>query len=171
MIVVICGVSGVGKSTVGKLLAEDLDWVFFDADDFHPPANVEKMRAGTPLDDDDRTDWLTALRELIERLLAENKSAVLACSALRECYRERLRVGDEVEFVLLNAPFAAVEERLGGRKGHFMNPELLRSQFETLEIPASGILVVDAAGLPAEIVKQIKKAVLCGTVCRSSIII
>src|SRR2546421_4507980 len=99
MIAIIWGVAGVGKTTVGELLARDLGWKFYDADDFHSPANIEKMRSGRPLSDEDRQLWLAALREQMERSIAANENAVLACSALKKQYREKLRVGPAGRFV------------------------------------------------------------------------
>ena len=136
MIVIIFDVSGAGKTTVGKLLAEDLNWRFCEADDFHPHANIEKMRSGHPLTDGDRSPWLEKLREQITHSLAAKENAVLACSALKRAYRKRLRVGEEVKFVFLKGDYATIEKQLRGRRGHFMNPDLLRSQFEGLEEPA-----------------------------------
>ena len=135
MIVIIFGVSGAGKTTVGKLLANELGWQFFDADDFHPRTNIEKMHSRIPLTDEDRWPWLENLRELIKRCIATSRDAVLACSALKRAYREQLRVGTEVKFVFLRGDYALVEEQLRHRRGHFMNPALLRSQFADLEEP------------------------------------
>ena len=99
MVIIICGVSGVGKTTIGQLLAQELGWEFYDADDFHSVENIEKMEAGVPLTDEDRQPWLSKLRELIEQCLVAGKNAVLACSALKKAYRDRLRVNDGVKFV------------------------------------------------------------------------
>lgn len=101
MIVIVFGVSGAGKTTIGKLLAEQLGWRFYEADDFHPRANIEKMYSGRPLTDEDRWPWLQRLREQIRGSLAAKENAVLACSALKHAYRDRLRVSDEVKFVFL----------------------------------------------------------------------
>jgi len=130
------GVSGSGKTTIGRLLAQDLGWPFYDGDDFHPQANIDKMRQGIPLTDDDRDAWLTALRQQIETFIDNRQSAVLACSALKQAYRERLR-GDrpEVRFIYLKGDYALIRQRLQGRQGHFMKADLLSSQFATLEEP------------------------------------
>jgi gluconokinase len=133
VIVIVFGVSGAGKTTIGKLLAEELSWQFYEADDFHPDANIEKMRRGRPLTDEDRWPWLERLREQITRSLAAKDNAVLACSALKHTYRERLRVSDDVKFVFLRGDYALIENQLRCRRGHFMNPALLRSQFADLE--------------------------------------
>src|ERR1700739_4920450 len=101
MVVVIFGVAGVGKTTVGEMLARELGWKFYDADDFHPRANIEKMRNGQPLTEEDRQPWLEKLREAIERSLVADENAVLSCSALKKKYRDRLRVSDAVKFVFL----------------------------------------------------------------------
>src|ERR1051325_9064871 len=136
MIIVIMGVTGSGKTTIGRLLASALDWSFADGDDVPPAANIQKMSHGIPLDDDDRRPWLQAIRCWIEAALARGESAVIACSALKEAYRETLYVGSGVRFVYLAANAALVEQRLRTRIGHFMNPTLMASQFATLEEPA-----------------------------------
>jgi len=159
MIVIPMGVSGSGKTTVGRLLATDLGWPFHDADDFHPPENVAKMRAGVPLADADRAVWLDRLRSLIEELIAARRSAVLACSALKQAYRDRLAVDPAaVRFVYLRGDYELIHRRLQERTGHYMPAALLRSQFETLEEPGTDVLVVDVAPAPAEIVATIEHA-------------
>ena len=156
MVVIIFGVSGTGKTTLGKLLARELGWAFYEADHFHSPANVEKMHAGIPLTDEDRWPWLESLRELIKRLDAK-EDAVLACSALKHAYRRFLRVNDQVKFVYLRGDYALIANQLRKRKGHFMNPELLKSQFADLEEPqaAESILTVDLGRTPRELVQEI----------------
>ena len=156
MVVIIFGVSGAGKTTLGKLLARKLGWAFYEADDFHSPANVEKMRAGTPLTDEDRWPWLESLRQLVKRLDAK-EHAVLACSALKHAYRRFLRVNDQVKFVYLRGDYSLIANQLRNRKGHFMNPELLKSQFADLEEPraAEGILTVNLGRTPRELVQEI----------------
>ena len=158
MIIVVFGVSGAGKTTVGKLLADELGWRFIEADDFHPAANIEKMRNGHPLNDEDRWPWLECLRNQIEQLLAAGKNAVMACSALKRAYRDRLRAGDNIKFVFLRGDYALVEKQLRGRRGHFMNPELLRSQFDDLQEPKPDekVLTIELGATPAEIVEKIK---------------
>ena len=162
MIVIICGVSGAGKTTVGKLLAQELGWHFYEADDFHSPGNVEKMRTGVPLTDEDRWPWLENLRELIERELSAGENAVLACSALKRKYRERLRVGPDVKLVFLRGDYALITEQLRRRHGHFMNPALLQSQFTDLEEPQQEqpAITIELGRLPHELVEEIK-AKLC----------
>lgn len=158
MIIILMGVSGSGKTTIGKRLAAELGWSFHDADAFHPPENIAKMRSGTPLDDDDRAAWLAAMRALLEEALRAQRSLVLACSALKQTYRERLQVeANEVKFVFLKGSFELIARRMQNRKGHFMPPQLLRSQFETLEEPED-TLTFDVALPPKKIVQQIKKA-------------
>lgn len=153
----VMGVSGVGKTTVGRALAEQLHFHFIDADDFHPPANVAKMHAGIPLDDADRAPWLAALRAAIFGWIAANRSVVLACSALKASYRRELLVGPEVKLVFLNAPFEVIAGRLRTRPGHYMNPALLKSQFDTLELP-QGAVTIDAAQDKDDVVIALRAA-------------
>jgi gluconokinase len=158
VVIIIFGVSGAGKTTAGELLARELGWHFYEADDFHSPANVEKMRRGVPLTDDDRWPWLESLRKLIKRCVAANESAVLACSALKRMYRKHLRVSAEVKLVFLRGDYELVAEQLRHRRGHFMNPRLLRSQFADLEEPQreEGVLTIELGRTPHELVMEIK---------------
>jgi gluconokinase len=158
VIVIVFGVSGAGKTTIGKLLAEQLCWKFYEADDFHPRANIEKMRSGRPLTDEDRWPWLKLLREQITRALTAKENAVLACSALKRVYREHLRVSGEVKFVFLRGDYALIAEHLRRRRGHFMNPDLLRSQFADLEEPKpdEDMTTIEVGRTPQELVKEIK---------------
>ena len=158
MIVIIFGVSGAGKTTIGKLLAQQLDWRFLEADDFHPAANINKMRSGHPLTDEDRWPWLAQLRQQIERSLAAGENAVLACSALKRAYRDVLRVSDEIKFVFLRGDYALIEKQLRNRRRHFMNPDLLQSQFDDLEEPRSDedVLSIALGQPPEELVEEIK---------------
>ena len=158
MIIIVFGVSGAGKTTVGKLLARESGWHFVEADDFHPAANIEKMRSGRPLTDEDRWPWLERLREEIKRMVATSKNAVVACSALKRAYRDRLRVSDEVKFVFLRGDYALVEKQLRSRRGHFMNAALLQSQFDDLEEPQADehALTVALGRTPEEIVEEIE---------------
>ncbi len=143
--IVCMGVSGSGKSTIGKMLAERLGLNFYDGDDFHPWGNVEKMRSGLPLTDMDREDWLFSLKSLI----AEKYEGVLACSALKKSYRETLREGGDIDFVFLHGEKELLLKRIKKRTGHFMPASLLESQLETLEIPERGIRV-DVKMSPAQ---------------------
>ncbi len=157
MIVTVIGVSGSGKTTVGKRLAHALDWPFHEGDDFHPESNKEKMARGEPLDDRDRAPWLEAIRGLIDGLEEERVSAVIACSALRRAYREFLRRDHpDLHFVYLKGSYELFHRRLQTRRGHFFKADLLRSQFETLEEPEHA-LTVDAAGDPGELVAEIRR--------------
>jgi gluconokinase len=157
VVIIICGVSGAGKTFLGKLLAEELNWQFYDADDFHSQGNIEKMRSGIALTDEDREPWLRRLRELIEQCLAEDANAVLACSALKKKYRDVLRVNDQVRFVFLRGEYATVARQLEGRRGHFMNPQLLRTQFANLEEPQPDerAIVVELGRTPRELLDEI----------------
>jgi gluconokinase len=157
-IVVIMGVSGVGKTTIGRLLSERLGWTFVEGDDLHPAANVQKMRRGEPLDDADRAPWLRALRRRIDELATTGRSAVVACSALKAAYRDVLARGrPELRFVWLVAPPERIVERLRERRGHFMPAALLASQHATLEPPDDAIRA-DATRSPEEIVTSICRA-------------
>ena len=158
MIIIIFGVSGAGKTTVGKLLAREIGWRFIEADDFHPTANIEKMRSGRPLTDGDRWPWLERLQQQIEQLLSARENAVLACSALKRAYRDRLHVNDEVKFVFLRGNYALVEKQLRSRHGHFMDANLLQSQFDDLEEPQpdENVLTIELGGTPKEIVEEIE---------------
>jgi gluconokinase len=158
VIIIIFGVSGAGKTTVGELLARELGWHFYEADDFHSPANIEKMRRGVPLTDDDRWPWLENLRELIKRCVAAGENAVLACSALKRVYRKYLRVSAEVKFVFLHGDYAVIAKQLQRRRGHFLNPELLHSQFADLEEPGldEETLTVEFGPTPQELLKEIE---------------
>jgi gluconokinase len=155
MIVVIMGVVGAGKTTVGRLLAEQLGWEFADADDYHSPANIEKIRQGIPLNDEDRRPWLQQLRTQIAQWISENQNAVLACSALKRSYRDELRIGPEVRFVYLRGSAEVIAERLRARHGHFANDQILASQFADLEEPESGIRV-NIAQAPSGIGSEIR---------------
>jgi gluconokinase len=158
MIIVIFGVSGAGKTTIGKILAEQLGRRFLEADDFHPAANIERMRNCHPLTDEDRWPWLDCLRKQIEEFLSAGENAVLACSALKRAYRDRLRVSDEITFVFLRGDYALVEKQLRSRHGHFMNAALLQSQFDDLEEPQpdENVLTIELGRTPEEIVERIE---------------
>jgi gluconokinase len=150
------GVAGAGKTSVGKLLASQLGWKFADGDDYHPAENVEKMRNGIPLTDADRAPWLEILRSLVGGWIAERESAVLACSALKGAYRERLHVSPEVRVVYLKGSVALLRRRMRARQGHFMREEMLQSQLASLEEPEDA-LVVDVDRSPEEIVAEIRR--------------
>lgn len=143
MIIILMGVSGAGKSTVGRLLAHALGWTFVEADEYHPAANIDKMHRGIPLDDEDRRAWLEALRHRLEQARQQCENVVLACSALKHAYQHYLAGFDpqEVHYVCLVGSEDVIRQRLAQRKGHFMNPNLLHSQFETLEPPEDGIQI------------------------------
>ena len=153
MIVVLMGVSGSGKTVVGQALAAELGWPFFDGDDFHPPANVAKMAAGTPLDDADRWPWLDRLASEMAAVNAKGGNAVLACSALRQAYRDRLCRAGAVRFVHLEGDSETIAARLAARSHRYMPPTLLESQFATLEAPADAIVVDVRDPVPTQVAR------------------
>jgi gluconokinase len=151
----IMGVSGSGKTTVGKALARRLGWDFFDADDFHPAENIAKMASGIPLSDSDRSPWLAALHNLLSSTLKSNHHPVLACSALKETYRAQLLDGiDNVEIIYLKGSYELIWSRMSGRDGHYMRPEMLRSQFAVLEQPEN-VFSLDVSMSPQDMVGKI----------------
>lgn len=151
------GVAGAGKTVVGRRLAASLGWPFYDADAYHPPENLEKMRRHVALTDRDRVPWLEALRALVARLHREQRDAILACSALRRAYRDCLAADAPVSFVYLRVPAAIAGERLADRRDHFMPADLVPSQYATLEEPsASEAMIVDGTASPAEIVAAVR---------------
>jgi gluconokinase len=155
MFYVIMGVSGSGKSTIGKLLGDRTGWAFYDADDFHSTANIDKMNCGIALTDSDRLPWLTTLQQLIAAHLNSDRPGILACSALKAQYRQILGgTSSEVMFVYLQGDYDCIQARIQQRLGHFMSSELLRSQFDTLEIPHDA-LIIDIRLNPEEIVDKI----------------
>jgi len=157
-VVVLMGVAGSGKTTVGIALANTLGWRFNDADDFHPPANVAKMSAGLPLDDADRAPWLAAIRLHIETCLRDDESAVVTCSALKRSYREIIIVDPaRVHLVYLKGSPALLAQRIAGRSGHFMKPQMLESQLATLEEPSQA-LCLDITESPPQLVAHIRQA-------------
>jgi gluconokinase len=154
---VVMGVSGCGKTTVGRALAHKLQLPFYDGDDFHPAENVDKMANGIPLTDADRLPWLARLHDLLAAHLKRGEGVVVACSALKRSYREQLRAGlEEVQFVYLRGSFALIWERLTGRAGHYMKANMLQSQFDALEPPAADeALIFDVEAAPDEIADRI----------------
>ena len=152
------GVSGSGKTTVGSLLAQELGWNFADADDYHSPANIDKMRRGIPLSDADRAPWLDSLRSLIGGWVSASTNGVLACSALKQAYREELIAGgQQVHFVYLKASHEVLTQRLLERRDHYMKESMLTSQLATLQEPTQAI-VVNAADTPEQLVHTIRRA-------------
>ncbi|HWY22598.1 MAG TPA: gluconokinase [Candidatus Acidoferrum sp.] len=162
MIILLMGVSGAGKTTVGQLLASELGWDFVDGDDYHPAENVEKMRNGIPLTDADRAPWLEKLRALIASWMAARENAILACSALKRAYREALNVGPEVQMVFLTGTTQLFRDRLRSRRGHFMTEGMLDSQLEALEEPDDA-LVINVDRSPAEIAAEIRTRMALAT--------
>jgi gluconokinase len=156
MILIVMGVVGAGKTTIGRLLAEQLRYEFADADDFHPQANIEKISHGIALRDEDREPWLESLRGRILMWEADGTDAVLACSALKTSYRAKLRAGPDVRFVFLKGSAELIAQRLSSRHGHFAGASILASQMADLEEPADAI-TVDIAQSPQEIVAEIRQ--------------
>lgn len=158
MVVILMGPMGCGKTTIGKMLAKKLGWPFYDGDDFHPKENVEKMRAGIALTDEDRKLWLKKLRDTIERWLKDNQNTILACSALKQAYRDILGVDQSrVRTVYLKGSYELLRNRIGKRQHPYMDKNLLRSQLDTLEEPKEG-LSVDISATPEIIVSAIMKS-------------
>ncbi|MEA5627649.1 gluconokinase [Nostoc sp. UHCC 0251] len=158
MIIIVMGVSGSGKTTIGKLLADSLQWEFSDADTFHSPENVEKMRRGIPLGEADRMPWLQDLQTAIKHWLQENKNVVLACSALKDSYRQILVLdSDRIKLVYLKGSYELIQMRLQERSNHYMSEKLLNSQFYTLEEPL-GTISMDVSQPPQVIVQNIRTA-------------
>jgi gluconokinase len=155
VIILLMGPAGSGKTTVGELLAAQLQWEFADADNFHSLANIEKMSRGIPLNDADRAPWLEAMRKAILEWIGVGKNVVLACSALKRAYREVLRASPEVKIIYLKGNFALFAERIRHRHGHFAGEGILAGQFADLEEPADAI-TIDAAQSPEEIVAEIR---------------
>ncbi len=156
MVIVLMGVTGSGKTTIGKQLAAKLAWRYVDADDFHPPANIEKMTAGKSLNDADRLPWLETLRNLVRESLELNENTVLACSALKRSYRDYLLLDDRVKLVYLKGNRDLIQSRLKQRQDHYMDPGLLDSQFDILEEPDDETQIDIASG-PDEIVRTIEQ--------------
>jgi gluconokinase len=156
MILIVMGVTGAGKTTIGRALATSLGWEFHDGDDLHSETNKLKMHRGIALDDTDRAPWLSAIRKLIESMLLERRNGVVACSALKQSYRNELVLDpNQVKVVFLKGSKELLAERLRKRIGHFMNPDLLQSQLDTLEEPRDAV-VADVSTAPEAVVNEIR---------------
>jgi gluconokinase len=153
MVILVMGVTGAGKTTVGKLLAEHLGWQFLDADDFHPPANIEKMKRGIPLTDADREPWLAAIHAKLLDYAAKNQDVVLACSALKQSYREELAAGLDLRVCYLKGTFEEISSHIEHRTGHFAGEAILAGQFADLEEPDNAV-VLGATATPEENVRE-----------------
>jgi gluconokinase len=165
LVIILMGVVGVGKTTVATALARDLGWEFLDADSFHSTSSIAKIAAGIPLDDADRSPWLASLHTAIQQWLTQHRNVALACSALKQSYRDQLTQGlnsknanekDQVKFVYLKASFDVIRQRLQQRQGHFATPDLLPSQLQTLEEPTDAI-AINASLSVEEIVTEIRR--------------
>jgi gluconokinase len=156
VIVLLMGPAGSGKTTIGELLAAQLCWEFVDGDSFHSPANIEKMARGIPLDDVDRIPWLNSIRDAMLQWNTQGRNVILACSALKHSYRERLQIGPDVKLLYLKGSYELLRARLHSRKGHYAGEQLLASQFADLEEPTDAI-TIDVARAPQEIVTEIRK--------------
>lgn len=155
MVLVIIGPMGCGKTTIGVLLSSEIAWPFADADDFHPPENVEKMRQGIALEDGDRFGWLATLRNHIDDKIAQDQNLILACSALKQSYRNLLGIDQEqVVSVYLKGTASLLRERIANRSHQYMNDSLLQSQLQTMEEPSDG-LIVSIDQTPEEICSEI----------------
>jgi gluconokinase len=161
MIVIVMGVVGAGKTTIGTLLSSQLGWEFADADNFHPTANVDKIRHGIPLTDADREPWLNRLRQAIDGWIAADKNLVLACSALKRSYRDELCAGPQVRFVYLKGSADLIADRLRSRHGHFAGESILASQLADLEEPEHAI-TVQVSDTPQQIVEEIRNGLHLG---------
>lgn len=154
MVILVMGTTGSGKTTIGKLLAQRLGWLFLDADDFHSAQNKEKMHRGIPLSDADRAPWLAAIHDELLRQKQKGRNVALACSALKQEYRDELRAGLEMRVVYLKGSEAVLRAHIEGRHGHFAGESLLASQLATLEEPVDA-LVEDVSRAPEEIVAEV----------------
>lgn len=155
MFLIVMGVSGCGKSTIASMLAEKLGWKYFDGDSFHSPANIAKMSQGIPLNDNDRSDWLAAMTEVIRICIQNDESGTLSCSALKQQYRNQLCVDDsQVKFIYLKGSYEVIKTRMESRPGHYMKPGMLASQFADLQEPSDAI-IVDIEKSPIEIVDEV----------------
>jgi gluconokinase len=159
MIFIIMGVSGSGKSTVGKSVSKELGWKFYEGDEYHPAENVQKMKNGSPLNDEDRLPWLLSLRKIIEDAFEKKENIIISCSALKQAYRDILKVNDEVKFIYLKGSYDLIKKRMEVRANHFFKPAMLKSQFETLEEPEAVIEIdisVATESTINEVVNRIK---------------
>jgi gluconokinase len=149
------GVAGTGKSTVGKLLSQKLGWQFYDGDDFHPLENIEKMRRGITLNDRDRLPWLLALKDLIEQVRRDRDNAIIACSSLKQAYRDLLQGNkQDIFWVYLKGNYDVIYRRIQQRQQHFMSAQMLQSQLDSLEEPQNAF-IIDISMNPEEIALQI----------------
>ena len=148
MVILVMGTTGAGKTTVGQLIAQKLGWTFLDADDFHPQANIEKMKHGVPLSDRERAPWLANIHSRLRQLGAEGKNAVLACSALKQSYRETLAAGLDMRIVYLRGTYDQMRQHILARHGHFAGESILAGQFSDLEEPTDALVLDVSSSSP-----------------------
>jgi gluconokinase len=153
MVILVMGTTGAGKTTIGELVAQRLGWIFLDADDFHPPANIGKMKHGIPLTDADRAPWLANIHARLQQLSAQGKHSVLACSALKQSYRDTLSAGLDMRVVYLRGTYEQMRKHILARHGHFAGESILAGQFADLEEPTDA-LVLDVFGSPQSLAGQ-----------------
>jgi gluconokinase len=154
MVILLMGTTGAGKTTIGKLLAARLNWIFLDADDFHPPANIEKMHNGIPLTDADRWPWLNNIHSELQRLAHAGKSVVLACSALKQSYRDLLSAALDLRVVYLRGSYDLMRQHIESRHGHFAGESILAGQFADLEEPHDA-LILDVSHSAEQLVTEV----------------
>jgi gluconokinase len=154
MIFIVMGVSGSGKTTVGKTVSSQFGWKFYEGDEYHPAKNMEKMKNGIPLNDKDRLPWLLCLKKIIEEALENKENIIISCSALKEAYRKILKINNDVKFIYLKGSYDLVKKRMEERGSHFFKPAMLKSQLDDLEEPKD-VIEIDISGSKDSVVKDV----------------